>query len=50
MAASSHYTDHNVGLHPCTGIVQSADGSSAMAVTGVMLIALGNRIGGLFAS
>jgi len=33
-----------------TGIVQSAGDSRAIAVTGVMLIALGNMIAGLFAS
>lgn len=36
-------------LGHATGIVQSAGGSSAMAVTGAMLIALGNMIGGLVA-
>jgi hypothetical protein len=33
-----------------TGIVQSVGGISAMPVTDVMVIALGNMIGGLFAS
>jgi MFS family permease len=36
-------------LGHATGIVESAGGSSAMAVTGIMVIALGNMIGGLFA-
>ena len=36
-------------LGHATGIVQSAGGSSAMAVTGAMVIALGNMIGGLLA-
>ena len=36
-------------LGHATGIVQSAGGSSAMAVTGAMVIALGNMVGGLLA-
>lgn len=36
-------------LGHATGIVQSAGGSSAMAVIGVMVIALGNMVGGLLA-
>lgn len=36
-------------LGHATGIVESAGGSSAMAVTGIIVIALGNMIGGLFA-
>ena len=36
-------------LGHATGIVQSAGGSSAMAVIGAMVIALGNMVGGLLA-